>query len=65
MQPSAIRVLVADDEANFRKLLSENGASGHRTLPAEDGVKALEILQQREVDVVLSILRCLAWVESR
>jgi DNA-binding NtrC family response regulator len=58
MQPSTIRVLVADDEANFRKLLvRELERRGHRTLPAEDGVKALEILQQREVDVVLLDLK--------
>ncbi|HZY31271.1 MAG TPA: sigma-54 dependent transcriptional regulator [Candidatus Methylomirabilis sp.] len=58
MQPSTIRVLVVDDEANFRKLLArELERRGHRTLAAEDGVKALEVLQQSPADVVLLDLK--------
>ena len=58
MQPSTIRVLVADDEANFRKLLvRELERRGYQAWAAEDGVKALEVLQQREVDVVLLDLK--------
>ncbi|MBI2902234.1 MAG: sigma-54-dependent Fis family transcriptional regulator [Candidatus Methylomirabilis oxyfera] len=58
MTPSTIRVLVADDETNFRKLLvRELERRGYQAWAAEDGVKALEILQQREVDVVLLDLK--------
>lgn len=58
MLPSTIRVLVADDETNFRKLLvRELERRGYQAWAAEDGVKALEVLQQREVDIVLLDLK--------
>jgi two-component system response regulator AtoC len=58
MQPLAIRVLVVDDEKNFRKLVvRELERRGHQAWAAEDGVEALEALQQRAADVVLLDLK--------
>ncbi len=54
MKSPTIRVLVVDDEANFRKLLvRELERRGHEAGPAEDGSKALEFLEDHAVDVVL------------
>ncbi len=58
MEPSSIRVLVVDDEVNFRKLLvRELERRGHRTCAAEDGAEALELLQRSPADIVLVDLK--------
>ncbi|MGH7429104.1 MAG: response regulator, partial [Candidatus Methylomirabilaceae bacterium] len=49
-----IRVLVVDDEANFRKLLvRELDRRGHEASAAEGGSNALEFLERHPVDVLL------------
>ncbi len=51
------RVLVVDDSSTVRKLLASILApSGHEVLEAADGVRALEILSQEAVDLVVSDL---------
>ena len=55
---SAQRVLVVDDEANMRRVLEIMlSRRGYRTLSAEDGQRALDLLQQETVDLVISDLR--------
>jgi nitrogen regulation protein NR(I) len=51
-------ILIADDEANLRKVLSALlRQDGHTPLTAPDGVSALALLDQEEVDVVVTDLR--------
>lgn len=58
MEAHSIRVLVVDDETNFRKLLvRELERRGHQTSAAEDGVEALDLLQTHEADIVLLDLK--------
>ncbi len=58
MQPHSIRVLVVDDETNFRKLLvRELERRGHQTSAAKDGVEALDLLQDGAADIVLLDLK--------
>lgn len=58
MEAHSIRVLVVDDETNFRKLLvRELERRGHQTSAAEDGVEALDLLQTDEADIVLLDLK--------
>lgn len=58
MHPHSIRVLVVDDETNFRKLLvRELGRRGHQTSAAKDGVEALDLLQGGAADIVLLDLK--------
>ena len=55
---SGEQILVVDDEAiardNIAYMLKKGG---YEVLTAEDGQKAIEILQNREVDLVLTDLR--------
>lgn len=47
-------VLIVDDEADIRELLSEHvRAMGFNVLTAEDGVKALEATQQHEISAIV------------
>ncbi len=49
-----IRVLIADDEKNFRNLLArELERKGHQVAQAETGRRALELLPQQPTDVIL------------
>ncbi len=58
MERPSIRVMVVDDETNFRKLLvREMERRGHQTCAAEDGDAALELLQRGTVDVILLDLK--------
>ncbi len=51
-------VLVADDEKNIREGLSEAlGLEGYRTLGASDGDEALRMVDQGDVDLVITDLR--------
>lgn len=55
---SSKRVLVVDDEANMRRVLEIMlSRRGFRTLSAEDGNQAFELLQDAPVDLVISDLR--------
>jgi len=54
MTPTPIRVLVVDDEANFRKLLvRELERRGHEARSAEGGAEALQSLENDSADVLL------------
>ncbi len=56
--PEERTVLVVDDEANMRKVLSAHlRRDGFRVLTANDGQEALELMSHGPVDVVLSDLR--------
>lgn len=58
MERSSIRVMIVDDEANFRKLLArELERRGHQTCAAGDGAEALGLLQHDTVDVILVDLK--------
>jgi len=58
MELHPIRVLVVDDEMNFRKLLvRELERRGHQTRAAKDGVEALDLLQTDAADIVLLDLK--------
>lgn len=58
MEPHSIRVLVVDDETNFRKLLvRELERRGHQTSAAKDGAEALDLLQVDAADIVLLDLK--------
>jgi len=51
-------ILVVDDEKNIREGLSKSlELDGYRTFLAEDGEKALMVLQQEEIDLVITDLR--------
>ncbi|MEE8325928.1 MAG: response regulator, partial [candidate division NC10 bacterium] len=53
-----IRVLIADDEKNFARVLkTELGREGHNTEVASDGREALEKLKVHEFDVVILDLK--------
>ncbi|MFO8031206.1 MAG: response regulator [Desulfohalobiaceae bacterium] len=58
LEQSKANVLVADDENSLREICSEalEGA-GYHVLQANDGQKALELLQENQVDLVLSDMR--------
>ena len=48
------RILVVDDEAPMRKLLSSNlNASGYAVLSAADGVEALKLIAEHPFDLLL------------
>jgi len=58
VQTMAYRVLVVEDEVDTRELLAFTlGLDGHHVETAEDGRKALELLEARSYDVILSNLR--------
>lgn len=51
-------VLIADDEANLRKVLRTLlERDGHQTVAVPDGEKALEAIQQGGIDIVVTDLR--------
>lgn len=53
-----IRVLIADDEKNFARVLqAELGREGHNTEVASDGREAIEKLKTQEYDVVILDLK--------
>ncbi|MFP4672359.1 MAG: HD domain-containing phosphohydrolase [Desulfohalobiaceae bacterium] len=58
LEQNKAKILVADDENSLREICAEalQGA-GYQVLQATDGQKALEILQQEQVDLVLSDMR--------
>ena len=50
----SIKILIAEDEKNLRKVLvNELSAEGYDVVEADDGKKALEVLQKDDFDVVL------------
>ncbi len=52
------RVLIVDDDPALRRLaLDVLKDAGHELLEAPDGARALRLLQERAVDVVVSDLR--------
>src|ERR1043165_1500583 len=51
-------ILVADEEPGVRELLrSELGARGYNVMTASDEVEAISVLDEHEVDIVLSQIR--------
>ena len=53
-----VAILVVDDEAMMRELLARILIrDGYRVLTAEDGVAALELLEQEDIAIVLSDLK--------
>ncbi|MEO1337976.1 MAG: response regulator, partial [Myxococcota bacterium] len=51
-------ILVADDEANLRKVLAATlRKEGYEVLTAADGAEALQLLDRDRVDVLLTDLR--------
>ena len=49
-----VKILIAEDEKNLRKVLvSELSAEGYDVVEADDGKKAVEVLQKDDYDVVL------------
>src|SRR4051812_36265517 len=54
----AIRLLLVDDEESLRITLAANlEMSGFEIIEAENGQRALEIVKEREVDLVLTDIR--------
>ena len=52
------RVLVVDDEEDLRELISaELMLKGYEVFMAENGLKAMEVLKQEHIDVVVSDIR--------
>ena len=52
-----IRILVVEDDANTRKLMCVMlRKNGFETLQAEDGIKALEVMEKEHVDLVVLYL---------
>ena len=52
------QVLIADDEANLRKVLTALlKQDGHEATAVEDGIKALEVVERGEVDILITDLR--------
>lgn len=52
------RVLIVDDEANIRKVLTAQiKAAGYEAATATNGLEALEVLRKGEIDAVISDLR--------
>lgn len=47
-------VLIVDDDSNLRKMITKGLVRlGYQTLEAENGIKALEILQENTVSVII------------
>lgn len=58
MTQNPITVLVVDDEAGLRRVLSRAlSGSGHHVLTAGSGEEAAEVLKHHDVDVILMDLR--------
>ena len=56
-------ILIVDDEKNTREGLAR-ALKRHNIVLADQGETALDALGQHEVDLVLSDVRCPAWMES-
>mgnify|MGYP001559027104 CR=1 FL=1 len=53
-----VTLLVVDDEADLRECIAEDFESrGFTVLTAENGTQALEVIQSRPVDLVISDMR--------
>ncbi|MGZ3725786.1 MAG: sigma-54-dependent transcriptional regulator [Pseudobdellovibrio sp.] len=52
-----MRILIVDDEQGLRNSLNEFLKESFETFTAENGVKALEILNSKSIDIVLSDLK--------
>lgn len=51
-------ILVVDDEPQLRRLLELRlSKNGYKVLTAENGIKAFEVVEQENVDIVLSDIR--------
>lgn len=51
-------VLIADDEANLRKVLCALlGREGHETIAVEDGAAALKAVAEHDIDIVITDLK--------
>ncbi|ACG71555.1 two component, sigma54 specific, transcriptional regulator, Fis family [Anaeromyxobacter sp. K] len=57
MTGGPVRVLVADDKENMRKLLAKILADGYAVEEAEDGARALSLVATRPYDVVVTDIR--------
>jgi CheY-like chemotaxis protein len=58
MQLKDATVLVVDDEPHYREIMTEwFEREGSRVLAADNGVRALELLQKNEVHVILTDIR--------
>jgi DNA-binding NtrC family response regulator len=58
MLPAKEQILVVDDEANLRRVLSAQlGRDGYEVHTAEDGEKGLAFLKEHHVDLVITDLR--------
>ncbi|MDP2831433.1 MAG: response regulator [Candidatus Omnitrophota bacterium] len=58
MEKTSIRVLVVDDEADFRNLLVFwLKSKGYQVITASDGKSAIELVKQKEADIVFMDLR--------
>src|SRR5512138_3484979 len=55
--PPPVRVLVADDKENMRKLFAKILADGFEVEEAEDGARALGLVATRVYDVVVTDIR--------
>ena len=52
--PSPLKILIADDEANIRRILETRlSMQGHEVAAAKDGAEALELFRSVEPDVVV------------
>lgn len=64
----AKRILVVEDEADIRKLVSYNlTQDGFKVLEAEEGEKALRIVERERPDLIVLSLRSLKerpWIAS-
>ena len=58
MLPERKQILIVDDEPNLRRVLSAQlMRDGYDVHQAEDGVRALEILEENHIDLVITDLR--------
>jgi DNA-binding response OmpR family regulator len=54
LQPNALSILVVDDEANLRELLTRSFTrEGHKVTALEDGTRAVELASSESFDIVL------------
>ena len=58
MDDTSIRVLVVDDEADFRNLMTFwLESKGYKVVSAADGKSAIELVRQKQADIVFMDLR--------
>jgi len=58
MNDTSIRVLVVDDEADFRNLMTFwLESKGYKVITAADGRSAIELVKQKKADIVFMDLR--------